>query len=222
MSYRNHNTDEIVAATVRGCRIAVDATHNLIELIDTASSGAFVEMRRCELELDEIELCIDDSIAAAITRVSETTARTLLACLKMSTDVERIGDLLWWSAQRLKQELARHAIARQDRAELRQMAVVLEEMLVLIVDGFLSRHDASALEAMRKDTAMDDLRCKIFDRHLHGRNARGHSTNVLLVAQAFERAGDHVKNLAESVLHLIAGQSMLHKAAGRLLEGQRA
>src|ERR1051326_6737615 len=122
---RNREAEGIVETTARGCRIAVDAARNLAELIAKSSSAAFVEVRQCELELDQIETQIDRDIARAITRVDEDTARELLACFKMSTDVERIGDLLWWSAQRIRQDLGSRRLAARDRRDLRAMTEVL-------------------------------------------------------------------------------------------------
>ena len=221
MPRRNRSANEIVEMALRGCHVAIDASHNLTDLIETWSSAAFVEIRRCELELDTIESQIDDSITQAITRVTEPTARKLLACVKISTDVERIGDLLWWSAQRLKRDIRPNSVAEVDRADLRQISIVLEEMLRQIVDSFLARDDASARMVMRRDGEIDNLRRNIFNRRLHATQDEPGSTDVVLVAQALERAGDHIKNLAEAVLHLTEGRSMLHKARGRL-EGMGA
>jgi len=221
MTRRNRSADEIVDLALRGCHIAIDASRNLTDLIETGSSAAFIEIRRCELELDSIESQIDDSITQAITRVNEPTARKLLVCAKISTDVERIGDLLWWSAQRLKRDIGPNNIVQADRADLRQISIVLEEMLRQIVDSFLARDESAAHAVMRRDGEIDNLRRNIFNRRLRATQDELGSTDVVLVAQALERAGDHTKNLAEAVLHLTEGRSMLHKARGRL-EGMGA
>jgi phosphate uptake regulator len=48
------------------------------------------------------------------------------------------------------------------------------------------------------------------------RRRREYSTNLLFIAQAFERAGDHAKNLAEEVFHLVEGRSVRHEVKRRL------
>jgi phosphate transport system protein len=50
------------------------------------------------------------------------------------------------------------------------------------------------------------------------RRPREYSTNLLLIAQAFERAGDHARNLAEEVLHLVEGRSVRHELKRRKAE----
>lgn len=215
---RTRDAGEIVEMALRACRIAIDAARNLADLIANSSSAAFVEVRQCELELDRIETQIDRDIARAITRVSENTARELLTCLKMSTDVERIGDLLWWSAQRIRQDLGTQGLTAQDRRDLRSMSDLLAEMLERTVESFESENSDIAEKVLRSDAKVDKLRHALFDRHLHGRKQAG-LTQVVLIAQALERAGDHVKNVAEAVLHRLEGESMLHKSSSRLLSG---
>ena len=211
---RNREAEGIVETTARACRIAVDAARNLAELIAKSSSAAFVEVRQCELELDQIETQIDRDIARAITRVDEDTARELLACVKMSTDVERVGDLLWWSAQRLQQDLGSRRLAERDRRDLKAMTELLAQMLDETVESFTTNESALAEAVLRRDAEIDALRHDLFDRHLHGKGETT-LTQVVLVAQALERAGDHIKNLAEAVLHRVQGESILHKSASR-------
>jgi phosphate transport system protein len=218
---RNREAEGIVETTVRACRIAVDAARNLEELIAKSSSAAFIEVRQCELELDQIETMIDRDIARAITRVDEDTARELLACVKMSTDAERIGDLLWWSAQRIRQDLGSRRLAGRDRRDLKAMAGVLAQMLEQTVESFTANDSGLAETVLRRDSDVDSLRHGLFDRHLHSKGESA-MTQVVLVAQALERAGDHIKNLAEAVLHRVQGETMLHKSASRRLRSQGA
>ena len=58
----------------------------------------------------------------------------------------------------------------------------------------------------------------IFRRHLQSisRKRDSDSFKILLIAQAFERAGDHAKNLAEEVVHLVRGHTFRHSSRARL------
>ena len=68
---------------------------------------AFLTVKECERELDQLEREIDEQLPSAITRVGERKARELVACLGFITDLERIGDLVWWIAQRLNDARSR-------------------------------------------------------------------------------------------------------------------
>src|ERR1700752_96810 len=85
---------------VHACLIASDAASNTKEFLTNSSRLAFLAVRDCEKELYRIEQQMDEQLPAAITDVAEPQARELLACLRFSNDLERIGDLLWGMAQR--------------------------------------------------------------------------------------------------------------------------
>jgi phosphate uptake regulator len=66
-----------------------------------------------------------------------------------------------------------------------------------------------------------DQKCHLaFRQYLEkGAGARSREvTNLLFMAQAFERAGDHTKNLAEELFHLIEGRSIRHVKKARQTE----
>src|SRR5947207_10619756 len=74
--------------------VASDAAYNIKDFLANGSRMALLAVRDCEKELDRIESEIDEQLPLAIADVSEPEARELLACLRFSTELERIGDLL--------------------------------------------------------------------------------------------------------------------------------
>src|SRR5579864_477539 len=95
-----YGSDELTGLTLKACLIARDATFNLLDFLRKSSRMAFLAIRDCEKELDQIERYIDEHVPRAITHVTEAKARQLLASLKAITDLERIGDLVLGAAQR--------------------------------------------------------------------------------------------------------------------------
>ena len=78
---------------------------------------------------------------------------------------------------------------------------------------------------MKTDSQIDQVCHAVFRRHLESKDRRrDYSTNLLLMAQAFERAGDHAKNLGEELFHLVEGRSMRHepKRPGNMRRAQPA
>jgi len=210
------STRELTEKAQRGCLVAKDAAFNVKDYIVNSSNIAFVAIKQCEKELDEIELEIDESLPAAITEVTESEARQLLACLKFITDLERIGDLLWSIAQRIQKLSAR--LQKADAANLLRMADILHGMLEQIYKGFTGRDVAVAEAVLRTDSEIDQACHALFRQHLENPARQGSvdSIKMLFIAQAFERAGDHTKNLAEEVVHLVRGHSLRHAARGRV------
>src|SRR5262249_21782903 len=128
--------DDLTRLALKACLIARDAAFNVHDLLTQSSRMAFLAIKDCEKELDLIERQIDERLPAAITRVNETRARQLLASLKCTTDLERIGDLVMSVAMRVQARTAK--IPASDVKQLVEMSTILRDMLELIHKGFVT------------------------------------------------------------------------------------
>lgn len=196
--------------TLQACQVARIAAGIVAEGIATGVSSLLDGVRQREKELDTLDREIDQGVTSVITKVTEERARRLLACLKFMIGLERIGDLLLNCSNRAASVGSR--IDLQDIRDLTLMASRLEKMLADVHDAFLQRDLNRALAVLRADAEMDRLRNLIFIRHLesHDNTPRAESFHVLFMTQSLERAGDHAKNLAEEVCHLVSGQTVRH------------
>lgn len=204
------NGNGLTELAVRACLIASDAAFNTKEFLANSSRLAFLAVRDCEKELDRIEQQIDEQLPSAISDVGELEARELLACLRFSTDLERIGDLLWGVAQRTHNLETR--LPKPDLQQLIEMLDVLANMLQRVREGFVERDLEPASYVLRADREIDQTYKSLFRRHVHGESRKEvkHGADALLMAQALERAGDHATNLAEELFRLIEGRSLRH------------
>jgi phosphate transport system protein len=204
--------DELTSLVVRGCLIARDAVFNVRDFLADGSRLAFLAIKDCEKELDQIERKIDEQLPEAITRVGEAKARELLACLKFITDLERIGDLAYSAVMQLQSR--REKLPPADSRQLVEMASLLREMLEQVHQGFLKRDVSYAQTVLQSDSEVDRLCHSLFHRHLAEPNSPTGQQNfdILLAAQALERIGDHAKNLAEELYSLSEGRSLRHNA----------
>jgi phosphate transport system protein len=208
---KNSSTSEdLTRLALRACLVARDAAFNVRDLITSNSRMAFLAIKDCEKELDLLERQIDDQVPAAITRVNEARARQLLASLKCTTDLERIGDLVMSVALRMQARSGKMPVA--DARPLVAMSEILREMLDLIHKGFVSLDLECARKVLQMDKDVDRLCHAMFQKHLTENVSPGDSSGfeVLLMAQALERAGDHATNLAEELYSLIEGRSLRH------------
>ena len=204
--------DELSALVVRGCLIARDSVFNVRDFLGNGSRMAFLAIKECEKELDQIERKIDEQLPGAITRVGEAKARQLLACLKFITDLERIGDLAYSAAMHLQSR--REKLPPVDSRQLVEMASLLCDMLEQVHQGFVKREASYGKRILQADPEVDHLCHALFQRHLAETNTPDGRQNfdILLAAQALERIGDHAKNLGEEVCSLAEGRSLRHNA----------
>jgi phosphate transport system protein len=167
-------------------------------------------VRGYEEELDTLDRQINEEVTGAITGVSEADARELLAALKAIIELERIGDLLLNIANRLETVASR--LQPQDAHDLSRMANLVAEMLEDVHAAFAKRDVRRAIDVLKVDAELDRLRNLVFVRHIENpeNEARQESFHLVFIGQALERAGDHAKNLAEEICHLVSGRSVRH------------
>ena len=204
----------LLELTLDAFRVGHRAASAAAEGIATSSKSLFAEVRDHERELDSLDRDIDDLVTATITQVPAEEARTLLACMKFGISLERIGDLLLSFANR-----AESVAASMDHDDLRDLMVMtskLEQMLDDVETAFRTRSLDKAVNVLRADAEIDRLRNVVTFRHLEPCEGlrRLDSFHVLFMAQEIERAGDHVKNMAEEVCHLVSGRTMRHVLRG--------
>ncbi len=199
--------DELARTALKAFLIARDAAFNVRDLLTQSSRMAFLAIKECEQELDIIERYIDERLPAAITRVNEARARQLLTSLKCTTNLERIGDLMMSVALRVQARRAK--MAATDVRQLVEMSTCLREMLDLVYRGFVDLDLDCARKVLQMDKDIDRVCHSLFQEHLT-EDTDPSSFDVLLMAQALERAGDHTTNLAEDLYSLIEGRSLRH------------
>jgi len=202
--------DHLAQLSLKACLIARDAAFNLRDLLTHSSRMAFLTIKECEKELDMIEREIDERLPAAISRVGEARARQLLSSLKCITDLERIGDLTMSVAHRVQARTGKLPTA--DAKSLSEMSVTLHDMLELVHSGFVTLDLDSARRILYMDKEIDRKCHALFQKYLAHNHSQSDpaSFDVLLMAQALERAGDHTTNLAEELYSLIEGRSLRH------------
>jgi phosphate transport system protein len=207
----NPSSSRLVELTLSACELARSAAGKAADAMASGNLELLASIDQDERELDRIDQEMDEAAVFAITESTVREARELLACMKFVIDLERIGDLLSSFAGRATAVFPR--IAQEDREDFVRIATVLEQMIADARRAFLERDINRALSVLKADSVIDRLRNLIFIRHVEGSD--GSSTNqgsiqVLFMAQALERAGDHAKNLGEEVCHYVSGRTVRH------------
>lgn len=200
----------LVDLAMRATCAAHEAVSHSIDALINGSQQALAAVRKCEEQLDSMDREMDERMAIVITQVTPPQARELLACMKLMLDLERVGDLVLSFAERCA--IVRNRIDMDDIEQLTRMGCLLENMLASISRAFVARDVEQAIHVLRTDSEIDRLRNLIVIRHTE--NAEGfrgpESLHVLAMANALERAGDHIKNMAEELCHLATGHTMRH------------
>jgi phosphate transport system protein len=104
-----------------------------------------------------------------------------------------------------------------DIGDLGRMLHLLETMAVDVYESLSRRNVERALEIFRTDAELDRIRNLVLIRHLEAQSITkvADAIHVVAMAQCLERAGDHMKNLAEEICHLVSGHSVRHLLRAR-------
>ncbi|HZU22527.1 MAG TPA: PhoU domain-containing protein [Terriglobales bacterium] len=208
-SDENERRRRIVQLALEAYVLARSAVVGAAEVLIRDGESACAAVQAVEQRLDDLDRSMDEHVADAISNVGPQEARDLLACVKAMVDLERIGDLAQSFASRAR--TVRERIATEDINLLLKMCVALDVMLRDGAEAFATRNLHMALAIIRADAELDRLRNLVVFRHTEQfeRDAQ-ESFHVLALAQTLERAGDHAKNVAEEVCHMVSGQTVRH------------
>ncbi|MGH9532177.1 MAG: phosphate signaling complex PhoU family protein [Terriglobales bacterium] len=209
-SVEQPTAEALVALSLHAFELARKAAARAGDVLASGNAELFQEIEQLEQELDSVDREMDEGVAQAVTQLSVEQARELLACLKFTIDLERIGDLIAGFAARVRALGPR--LDGEDMRHLVEMAAVLERMLVESHRAFTGRDLNRAFWVMKADAEIDRLRNLVFFRHLNPAEgaSRSEGVHVVFLAQALERAGDHATNLAEEIVHFASGRSVRH------------
>jgi phosphate transport system protein len=207
----------LVSLTLQACEVARTAVANVADALATGAATLYLAVDEAEKKLDALDRELDERLSPALGGCPEQQRRELLSCMKFMTDLERIGDLISTFASGARALGSR--LEPQDVQDLIRIATVLEKMLADVEEAFAKRDLNRAISVLRADGEIDRLRNLLFVRHVENPegNPTRESIQVLFMAQSLERAGDHAKNLAEEICHLLSGHTLRHvlRANGR-------
>ena len=138
--------------------------------------------------------------------------RFITTSLRISTDLERIGDIAENICERALELNQEPPI--KSRPELPEMAEGARAMLRDSLDAFVREDPDLALSVCQRDDRIDDLTAQIFNELLaQMRQEPEHAsraTRTLFVAKYLERVADHATNIAEMVIYMAKGKSIRH------------
>jgi phosphate transport system protein len=198
----------------------VNAILSMGGLAETAFAGAMTALAERDAEaaarviendarLDELEEAVDQRAVHlfALRQPMAQDLRLIAMSLKISNDLERIGDYAASIAKRARR-LAAEAPPRAT-ASLKRMGERLQAMLADVLDAYAKRDARKAMTVWHRDVEVDDIYDGVFRELLGELKADPRATSagidLLFIAKNLERIGDHTTNIAERVHYVVHG-----------------
>jgi len=178
---------------------------------DPVLAGATVQrdhtVNRLDVEIDELSMKL-----IALHQPAARDLRLITTALKITTDLERIGDLATHIAERAIELAAEPPV--KPYVDIPRMADLASSMVHRSLDAFVREDVELALEVCSSDDAIDRMHDQLFRELLSfmadDPQAISRTMRLLFVSKYLERVGDHATNIAEMVIFLVRGTSIRH------------
>ena len=201
-----------MARTVEGAmNRALDA---IVSLENPRTSALPGEVFLLEPRINEMEIVIDEHAIRLLRRgsFSDDEMRLIVAALKITNDLERIGDIAVNLAERVVS--LREMQGAKVPEELAPMAAAVRAMVSKSLGALIFRNVDMATQVLESDDVVDQYRDRIFEHLLQGMTAQpnlvGPGLQFILATRHLERIADHATNIAEDIIFWVRGLDVRH------------
>jgi phosphate transport system protein len=201
-----------MARTVEGAmNRALDSLVNLHAMETSALPG---EVFLLEPRINEMEIVIDEHAIRLLRRgsFSDDEMRLIVAALKITNDLERIGDIAVNVAERVIS--LRDLPGTELPEELAPMASAVRAMVSKSLGALIFRNVEMATQVLENDDVVDQYRDRIFERLLQNMTQQpgfvSPGLQFILATRHLERIADHATNIAEDIIFWVHGLDVRH------------
>ena len=166
--------------------------------------------------VNQLEVQLDDDCSHLIVRRQPTAndLRTVMATIKVITDLERIGDEASKIARTAKSLHERNGTPFAHYDMVRTISRATGDLLHNALDAFARLDGKQALALIAADEVVDHefrtILRNLITFMMEDPRTISSALDTLWVAKAIERIGDHAKNIAEYVIYVVEGRDIRH------------
>jgi phosphate transport system protein len=194
------------------------------ERVRTAAKGLvdgepklMAEVIRGDVEVNRLHVEIDDRCfkLLALHQPMASDLRTIVAAVKINSDLERVGDLAVNIAEASQRYITHPPV--KPLVDIPRMADLAQGMLHDALDAFVSGNVAQAQSVLDRDDLLDDLKNQVFRELLTYMIGEPRTVepglDLVLVSRHLERVGDHATNIAEDVIFIVNALDVRHHSS---------
>ncbi len=149
--------------------------------------------------------------------------RTIVAAVKINTDLERVGDLAVNIGEAARRYVEHPPV--KPLIDIPRMGDIAQAMLRDALDAFVRRDTVLAQRVLDEDDILDGLKTQIFRElltHMLETPAIVEpALDLILISRHLERIGDHATNIAEDVIFMVSARDVRHggpEGVGRIAD----
>lgn len=191
---------------------------NALEALTKADIKLAKEVMDNDARVNTLEVQIDEDCSHIIARRQPAAGdlRMVMMMVKTITDLERIGDEATKIARTAQRIFDEDRMYKPRFTEIKAMVKIVREMLRTSLDAFARLDVSQTVEVAKQDELVDEqfraAMRQLVMYMLEDPRTISMSLEVLFVAKAVERIGDHAKNIAEYVVYMVKGKDVRHSS----------
>lgn len=196
--------------------LAESQIRQAIYALSQFSAEAAQQVIEMEPRVNAMEIEIDRELSSIIARRQPTARdlRLLIAISKTTANLERVGDEAEKIARMVKSIIESGAARTLPSSELRVASDLASGLLRKALDAFARLDTAVAVSILKEDDLIDrefdGFVRKLITYMMEDPRTISASLDLLFLAKAIERVGDHAKNIAEFVIYIVKGADVRH------------
>jgi len=220
---KNKAIQKIMSDFDKASNLTLKQLDLLQKVVNTKESGippeTMQQIKKNEKKLDRFELKISDRIINVIVLYNPVASelRNIMACYRMVTNLERIGDLIIKSMNYIK-KMKDTRLLLLNINDINKMIGLATEMLTKATFAFLDGNEEDARWAINNDIAVDKL-----DRHISRNSILAEDvfeevhkviedySSIKSVVSAIERMADHAGHIGEAAIFALKGKDVRHQ-----------
>jgi phosphate transport system protein len=189
-----------------------------LEALTTANVGLSDEVIAGDHRVNAMEVALDGDCSQLIVKRQPAAydLRMIFAIAKTVTDLERIGDEAQKIARMAKNIHERGGAPLPPGVDVRHATELALAMLRRALDAFARLDTVLAAEVIRDDAGIDaefrSILRQLITYMMEDPRTISTALDIVWVAKAIERIGDHSKNMAEYVIYIVKGTDVRHTA----------
>jgi phosphate transport system protein len=197
-------------------------TLDAIECLSSGSAALIDQVLRHELVINSLERSIDELASQVIARRQPAAGdlRLLTAVMKATTDLERVGDEAKKITLQARKAYAEGGLRMPRKGEVRRMAQLALGMLRHALDAFERWDLEGTADVVRRDADVNDafrgILRQVIKTMIDDPRTITAGLDLLVVAKALERIGDHAKNIAGHAIYAVKGADVRHATAAEI------
>jgi len=202
-------------------------------LVETQLARAIQSLRHPELDqvdavaadeqaINQMQISIDHQCSQIIAKRQPAAIdlRMILTVVKIVNELERIGDevkKIAYKAQEMQRPEGLTAVRLHDISRAAELA---EDNLQLALDAFARLDVSAAATVVSNDDAIDAaflaIMRQLISYMMEDPRTITPALEIVFIAKSIERIGDHAKNIAENVVHVVKGIDVRHATAEQI------